>query len=252
MVAPITRAVDDRAAQTLLDASFKRQLQFDGTYSGVTVICSKTDDIPITEALKELPEGDKAREHHDHAMLLETERGKVQDEITELKTKVAENKLAQGVQFEELDSLREAIRRSDAGDELLLVSPGSARKRNARTAASDARKKIRLANTSDTDTDSDLNDDSDASETETEEKLEEQVSRETAQKRFEETMALNAVLRAEQKKLEHRLKPLYKTLREIKGEIKSLKSQAKRACIRFRNQYTRPAIQGQFAEGIRE
>lgn len=50
IVAPITRAVDDKAAKTLLGESFKRQLKYDGTYSSVTFICSKTDDISITEA----------------------------------------------------------------------------------------------------------------------------------------------------------------------------------------------------------
>jgi hypothetical protein len=46
-VAPITRAVDDKAAKSLLGESFKRQLKYDGTYSRVTFICSKTDDISV-------------------------------------------------------------------------------------------------------------------------------------------------------------------------------------------------------------
>jgi hypothetical protein len=50
IVAPINRAVDDKAAKSLLGESFKRQLKFDGTYSRITFICSKTDDISIIEA----------------------------------------------------------------------------------------------------------------------------------------------------------------------------------------------------------
>lgn len=42
IVSPINRAVDDKAAKNLLGASFRRQLQFDGIYSAVTFICSKT------------------------------------------------------------------------------------------------------------------------------------------------------------------------------------------------------------------
>ena len=34
--------------------SFKRQLKYDGSFSGVTIICSKTDDIAITEASNSL------------------------------------------------------------------------------------------------------------------------------------------------------------------------------------------------------
>lgn len=45
IVAPINRAVDDKAAKSLLGESFKRQLKYDGTYSRITFICSKSDDI---------------------------------------------------------------------------------------------------------------------------------------------------------------------------------------------------------------
>ena len=54
IVAPINRAVDDKAAKSLLGESFKRQLKYDGTYSRVTFICSKTDDISVTEASESL------------------------------------------------------------------------------------------------------------------------------------------------------------------------------------------------------
>jgi len=43
IVAPIIRAVDDKAAKNLLGESFKRQLKMDGGYSSVTFICSKTE-----------------------------------------------------------------------------------------------------------------------------------------------------------------------------------------------------------------
>jgi GTPase SAR1 family protein len=54
IVAPITRAVDDKAAKTLLGESFKMQLKYDGGFSSVTFICSKTDDISIMEAVEAL------------------------------------------------------------------------------------------------------------------------------------------------------------------------------------------------------
>lgn len=59
IVAPITRAVDDKAAQKLLGDTFKRHLKFDGTYSAVTYICSKTDDISRTEATDSLQLGEE-------------------------------------------------------------------------------------------------------------------------------------------------------------------------------------------------
>ncbi|QKX61671.1 uncharacterized protein TRUGW13939_08824 [Talaromyces rugulosus] len=49
IVAPITRAVDDKAAKCLLGGTFKRQLKMDGGLNSVTFICSKTDDISLLE-----------------------------------------------------------------------------------------------------------------------------------------------------------------------------------------------------------
>lgn len=54
IVAPITRAVDDKAAKTLLGDSSKMQLKYDGGFSCVTFICSKTDNISITKAIDTL------------------------------------------------------------------------------------------------------------------------------------------------------------------------------------------------------
>ncbi|KAL8964903.1 MAG: hypothetical protein Q9183_004149 [Haloplaca sp. 2 TL-2023] len=50
IVAPIDRAVDNKAAKALLGESFKRQLRMDGDLNSVTFVCSKTDDIEEREA----------------------------------------------------------------------------------------------------------------------------------------------------------------------------------------------------------
>ncbi|EDU46400.1 conserved hypothetical protein [Pyrenophora tritici-repentis Pt-1C-BFP] len=62
IVAPINRAVDDKAAKTLLGDSFKRQLKYDGGFSNMTFICSKTDDISVTEASDSLGLEDEVSE----------------------------------------------------------------------------------------------------------------------------------------------------------------------------------------------
>ncbi|KAF3491697.1 uncharacterized protein GIQ15_01214 [Arthroderma uncinatum] len=59
VVAPITRAVDDHSARTLLGDGFKRQLQLDGALSQVTFICSKADDIDLSEATDDLEVGEE-------------------------------------------------------------------------------------------------------------------------------------------------------------------------------------------------
>ncbi|EZF59156.1 hypothetical protein H104_07889 [Trichophyton rubrum CBS 289.86] len=54
VVAPITRAVDGHSAKTLLGDGFKRQLQLDGVMGQLAFICSKTDDINLSEAADNL------------------------------------------------------------------------------------------------------------------------------------------------------------------------------------------------------
>ena len=54
IVAPINRAVDNKAAKELLGESFKRQLRMDGDLNSVTFVCSKTDDIEEREASESL------------------------------------------------------------------------------------------------------------------------------------------------------------------------------------------------------
>jgi hypothetical protein len=59
-------------------------------------------------------------------------------------------------------------------------------------------------------------------------------------------------LRIEITDLKRRLHPQQKHLKEVKDEIRSLKLETKQAWVAWRNNYARPAIQAQFADGIRE
>ncbi|KAB5558331.1 hypothetical protein GE09DRAFT_108788 [Coniochaeta sp. 2T2.1] len=61
IVSPINRAVDDKAAKHLLGTSFKLQLTMDGSYSNVTFICSKTDEISVKEVTDKLDADGKIR-----------------------------------------------------------------------------------------------------------------------------------------------------------------------------------------------
>jgi hypothetical protein len=84
IVAPINRAVDDRAAKTLLGESFKRQLKYDGGFSNITFICSKTDDISITEAVDSLQLEEELEELYTQQRNLEDEIEAAKEEIDEL------------------------------------------------------------------------------------------------------------------------------------------------------------------------
>lgn len=54
VVSPISRAIDDEAAENMLDDSFKRRLQYDGTDSAMTFICSAIDNRIEWEVVKAL------------------------------------------------------------------------------------------------------------------------------------------------------------------------------------------------------
>jgi hypothetical protein len=85
IVAPINRAVDDKAAKSLLGESFKRQLKFDGTYSRITFICSKTDDISITEASDSLGLEEEMAEDWEKIDELEKEQRALKNSVKDLK-----------------------------------------------------------------------------------------------------------------------------------------------------------------------
>ncbi|KAH0421075.1 hypothetical protein CcaCcLH18_13644 [Colletotrichum camelliae] len=52
IVSPIHRAVDNKAAKDMMSDAFKRQLRIDGSFSNVTFICSKTDQLSLEDAVK--------------------------------------------------------------------------------------------------------------------------------------------------------------------------------------------------------
>lgn len=67
IVSPINRAVDDKTAKTLLGDPFKCQVKYDGTYSTITFICSKTEDISVLEASESLGFEDDISKSYDQS-----------------------------------------------------------------------------------------------------------------------------------------------------------------------------------------
>ncbi|KAK1676846.1 Dynamin family-domain-containing protein [Colletotrichum godetiae] len=54
VVAPINRAVDNKTAKDIISNSIKRQLKLDGSFSALTVICSKTDEMTISSGIESM------------------------------------------------------------------------------------------------------------------------------------------------------------------------------------------------------
>lgn len=225
VVAPITRIVDDKVAQNLLGMSFKRQLQFDGLYSTVTVVCTKTDDISVTEALRSMP-----REHSIHldyrtmAILKEAEERLIKE--CSLVDKRIEDLI---VLIDSLDEEVEQLELSlDSQDDETLIHGTAQQVTSTSSSGEDG-----------------LDDSAGCQEKRVD-------SREEAIRRLASLRAEKKAHRAEKSDLQDKAKSLREDLDKTRMEIGSLQSGIKSACIQYRNQYSRPVIRQQFAEGLKE
>lgn len=103
IVAPINRAVDDKAAKNLLGDSFKRQLKYDGGFSNVTFICSKTDDIAITEAIDTLELEDEVEGLYEQQRRYERTIKTIQETIEDLRESREVYRIAQAEASKDID-----------------------------------------------------------------------------------------------------------------------------------------------------
>ena len=251
IVAPINRAVDDKAAQNLLGDTFRRQLKYDVNYSAVTFICSKTDDISIEEAstgldLTELPD-------------LEKKNAKYENEIEEKKRNIAEL-------HKEVDRYRIALNQiddeievweelKDRVDDEEVFAPGSKnQKRKKGRRATTAAKRPRIDEFSDVEgTDSEHSDSPDESfESDEMESLQEPLTLEVVDTKIAELKAAKKKSRQEMRSAEDELKHTKSVLRKTQTKSEQVDMEIKAVCIQGRNQYSKGAIQHDFAAGIKE
>ncbi|PVH88572.1 hypothetical protein DL98DRAFT_580964 [Cadophora sp. DSE1049] len=267
IVAPINRAVDDKAAKSLLGESFKRQLKFDGTYSRITFICSKTDDISITEASDSLGLEDQMAEDWDKLDAIEKELRQHRQNVKDLKE-------SKGVFTELINDAEEAMDVWDKLKEQLedgetVYDPSKKRKRS--TEPKQSRKKGKKAKKSrssdDEDEDDFIVDDEDESEKEDEEddadsqaeSDSESVSNKNNPLTAEEIDAKIAQLKEDKKRARRERVETDDKIKAVNQEIKALDKTREKIdiamsaiCIAGRNDYSKGAIQRDFADGIRE
>jgi hypothetical protein len=158
IVAPINRAVDDKAAKSLLGESFKRQLKFDGTYSRITFICSKTDDISIIEASDSLGLEEEMAADWEQIDELEKEQRTLKQSVKDLKeSKAVYTELINDTEdgMEVWEKLKSEV---EDGNEVFAPSAG-ARKRKRSAEPSKSRKKSKKSRVNSGDEDDFIDDD---------------------------------------------------------------------------------------------
>ena len=141
IVAPINRAVDDKSAKTLMGETFKRQLKIDGAYNSVTFICSKTDDISITEATEFLKLDEKLQHAYDQIHDLIKVRKGIEAQVDEHKKLHKDIASAVDKADEEVEIWDDLLQRCQAGKTVYPPKP----KKRKKTPSPKARKRPRYA-----------------------------------------------------------------------------------------------------------
>ncbi|KAI1502359.1 hypothetical protein F5X99DRAFT_379222 [Biscogniauxia marginata] len=252
IVAPITRAVDDKTAKSLLGDSFKRQLKYDGTYSAVSFICSKTDDISITEAADSLGIEEEISESWDRAEDLRKAKKSHQDEIVKLK----KEKAALGERLDECEAKYDVWEelQGQISDGKIVYAPSDNSKKRKRPAKSSRSRRNRVSFDSDDDDYDDVASDSGACDKENSQPEEDR--RPLNDKKIEETLASikaqRKQIRGDRRAIDSQIADICKEISNVQSERDAILSELKAMCIKGRNDYSCGAIKQDFAAGIKE
>jgi archaellum component FlaC len=225
IVAPITRAIDDKAAKNLLGNTFKRQLKYDGIYSAVTFICSKTDDISRIEATESLRLGSQMQEIEDRIADANTRRRAFAQDLKAQKDKKKDY-------IDTIEDIEDQIEtyeklQEKAEDGKTVFAPG-AQKRKRSSDTFQSRKKRRRATFSDDETASDVDESGGAAEPEP---SSEPLTTEQIESKLNELKSLKKESRREKCKLDEGIRELEAQIDEIEEEIDNLDASSSELCI---------------------
>ncbi|ETS80015.1 hypothetical protein PFICI_07544 [Pestalotiopsis fici W106-1] len=259
IVAPITRAVDDKTAQKLLGQTFKLQLKLDCKLDRVTFICSKTDEISVVEAAKSFRGQEDMSTRLQYLQRIEADFDKSREECQGIKDDLRQVELFIEQIQQQIDHWSEQLAGLDKGN---MAQPytGAPCKRKTSVQNTTPLKKRRIDLDSISISDSDISDgDNDPIKEEIEEKP--TIREESPVESLTPARIWNEVNRLQREKTkihekqdylhtqwdkafdEHRRDARAKSAAEI--DLKSL-------CIQSRNKFSKNAIQQDFARGIKE
>ncbi|PIB00380.1 hypothetical protein CB0940_01806 [Cercospora beticola] len=254
IVAPITRAVDDKAAKSLLGDTFKRQLKFDGTYSAVTFICSKTDDISRTEAIDSLQLGDRMVELDDQLSDVVIRQRQLRKEKRQLDDDAEDQDAVREELDDALETWEQLLEQADAGT--TVYAPDQSKKRKSTSASPQARKRRRRTVDSDdegeTETLGELLSTLEQDDTNDTGSMREPLTTSAIERKIEELKQLRKEARRAKTAAKLQKDEIANELTELDEKAARLEADKSAICIAGRNDYSRGAIQQDFAQGIRE
>lgn len=230
----------------------------------VTFICSKTDDISIVEAQDSLGLNEEMGALWEKRNIYENELKRFKGELGELKQSredYAEAMEEAEEQLEIWETLKDDLESGKTVYAPLPKLPSAKKRKSDSRISGQPRKKQRRSNDSDSDGDngdSDYADDaSDSSRGHEKEDLPEQehgdpLTEEQVESKISELKSTKKDGRRQRLQLEEKIKVLRAEMAEIENEDQEIEAEMSRMCISGRNNYSKGAIQEDFAAGIKE
>ncbi|RMY69573.1 hypothetical protein D0863_06362 [Hortaea werneckii] len=262
ILAPINRAVDDKAAKTLLGDTFKRQLKYDGTYNAVTFICSKTDDISRTEATDSLGIGDEMEELDEKLEQVSRQKRSLQKHLQELEAQKKDHADVADQVDEQLEAFEDLLERAKEGETVYPPKKeAKKRKRDGKSSSTSRKKRRSHSISSDSDADDRSNDpdfdedsaaDSNDEADDTDESDREPLTVDQIEAKMDEMRKIKKECRQNRQHIEQKVRDMRKQMAPLKAEEAAIDARQSALCIAGRNAYSRDAIRNDFAAGIRE
>jgi GTPase SAR1 family protein len=255
IVAPINRAVNDKAAKNLLGDQFKRQMKYDGMFSNVTFICSKTDDISITEAVESLSIESQVQEPWDEISKLENERDTLQRKVDELNRQYdtyGTGFIAQDELIEVWEEHQDQPADREEVDAPLKKNISKKRKRDEQR--NKPRKHINLSSDAESDEDmvSERDESDETSAAEDNGSWEDPLMIEQIKAKSEARKLEKAVARKEKSNIDALIAKTTRQIKQISEKIRDLQADVDALCITGRNNYSKDRIRDDYAMGIKE
>ncbi|KAF8475018.1 hypothetical protein BDZ91DRAFT_712137 [Kalaharituber pfeilii] len=263
IVAPITRAVDDKTAKTLLGETFRRQLLMDGGFPNVTFICTQSDNISVSEAILSLNLEEDLQE-------LNARLEKLEEKIEELKDMDAKLGRLKAKDDDVHDSLNEELEtwldlkgvaeegrlvfkpKASKGDKKALqaVQPQKAEKSNKVTTRT-VEKKNEVSDNKDQVGAEEWNS-SDFDGLSNKNSRESPLTMEEINDKISDLHKSLKKINQDRREISARVVEVKETLSKAKTQHKKLQKQIATLCIQARNEYSTDAIKHDFAGGLWE
>ncbi|KAK1981068.1 hypothetical protein LZ30DRAFT_750329 [Colletotrichum cereale] len=257
VVAPITRAVDDKTAKTLLGDHFKQQLKYDGAYSNITFVCTKADDISLDEAAPSLGIEEFIAKEQERKIQTEMQIREKEQALAVLepqKSSIQENQRNVSRDVETWHGLRMQVLKGQNAFAPVLSPQKRKRSQLENDKEAMTAKKVKKEATS-SDTDDDTSDESDLGESYDDgggDDQPEPLTLEEIEKKLNELKAVKKTMKEEKRVLAKHVSQLKAELKDLKMQRSAFKTNMYRECIQGRNAYSRCAIKQDFAFGLKE